>query len=363
MKPIVCFGEILLRLTAPDHRRLRHCLPGTLETSFAGAEANVAVTLAGLGQPAEFVTALPRNEITDACVASLRGAGVALEHLSYVERGRLGLFFVEPGANQLAGRVVYDRQDSSFSQASATTYPWAGIFRQAGWFHTSGVSAAVSRRAAEATIASVAAARSAGLPVSFDVNFRRQLWRWEPGRDSAQLARQTLASIVPHVTVLLGNADDLSLVAPGAASQAPTATAEEGLARATALARAIGAHHPHLEHIAVTLRRGHSADQQEWGALLFSPKTDETHIAPLADGRYVPYAIRDVVDRIGTGDVFAGALIAALAGGEFRPPARALSFAVAASCLAHSIPGDFKHLRRAEIEHLLAGNDAGHLAR
>ncbi len=363
MKPVACFGEILLRLSSPHHRRLRQSLPGSLETSFAGAEANVAATLAGLGQAAELVTALPRNDVAEACLASLRAVGVGLRHVALVDQDRFGLFFAEPGANQLAGRVIYDRLGSSFSLAPPETYPWEAIVREAGWFHTTGISPGVSRPAAAATIAGVTAARRAGLQVSFDVNFRRQLWRWDPARGQEQLVRSTLAEILPHVTVLIGGVADLALIAGLNADHRIASAGDDPLQGPLSVARAVADRHPHLEHIAITLRGGLSADRQEWGALLFSPATGKTHAAPRRAEAYQPYSIWDVVDRIGTGDVFAGSLIFALRDPELADPGRALAFAAAASCLAHSVPGDFKLIRRAEVEALVAGGGSGQLMR
>jgi len=359
MKTTICFGEIMARFSPPDHLRIAQAMPGLMEVAFAGAEANAAVAVARLGGRAEFVSALPRNEIGDAAVAALREAGVGVGQVLRSDSGRCGLYFVETGANQRGGLVVYDRDGSSFALARAADYPWPEIFADAGWLHTTGISAGVSRIAAEATLTAVSAARRAGITVSCDLNFRRKLWRWEPGVAPEALARRTLGEILPHVDVLLGNPHDLADVAGEPFDAEP----DSNLAAHTALAKRVGACWPQLRWIAMTLRQNHSASYNHWGALLFRPSDGAVFRAPLDASRYAPYEIRAIVDRVGTGDVFAGALIVALQTAELAEPSRALGFATAASCLAHSIKGDFFHGNRAEVEAMLDGDRAGHISR
>lgn len=363
MKPVVCFGEIMARFSPPGHLRLRQAMPGGLEVTFAGAEANAAAAIAALGGAAEFVTALPDNEITTACIATLRAAGVGVRHAQRRDAGRFGLYFVETGANQRGGSVLYDREGSAFALSAADQYPWAQVFADSGWFHTSGISASVSRPAAEATLAAVRAARAAGLAVSFDLNHRRKLWRWDPAVAPEALARRSLDAILPAVDVLVGNITDTAAAAgldDRAADEAGSLADRAGL---EAVARAVARRFPNLRHVAITLRENHSASHNRWGALLYHAADDRAWLAPETGGRYAPYDIRAIVDRVGTGDAFAGALIFALRTPELAAPEAALRFATAASCLAHSIQGDFNQCTRQEVEELMHGGGHGFLAR
>jgi 2-dehydro-3-deoxygluconokinase len=359
MKPTVCYGEIMARFSPPDHLRIAQAMPGLMEVAFAGAEANAAVAVAQLGGRAEFVSALPCNPIADAAVASLRAAGVGVDRLVRSKAGRCGLYFVETGASQRGGLVVYDREGSAFALAEAREYAWPEILADAGWFHTSGIAAGVSRVAADATREAVKAARRAGVTVSCDLNFRRKLWRWEPGVAPEALARRTLATILPDVDVLIGNSQDLADTIGEEFEAVPAG----GLEAHTALAARVGVRWPHLSWIAMTLRQSHSANHNKWGALLFRPRDGAVFSAPQEDGRYAPYDIQGIVDRVGTGDVFAGALIFALQTPDLAEPSRALSFAAAASCLAHSTKNDFFHGSRAEVEVLINGDGVGHVSR
>lgn len=362
MKPIVCFGEIMARFQPPGHLRLRQVMPGSIEITFAGAEANAAVTIAALGGEARFVTALPRNQMAEACLANLRAAHVDVSQVREKDGGRMGLYFVEAGANQRAGNVLYDREGSEFSLAGADAYPWPDILSGASWFHTTGIAASVSRAASEATLAGVQAARNAGVPVSFDVNHRRKLWRWDAGLAPEELARRTLGRILPEVELLIGNPADL---AQAAGFELPAAGGEGDRARdaEVRLARALVAKFPRLQRVAITLREGISATHQRWGALLYSAAADRVWLAPTEGASYVPYDIPQVVDRLGTGDALAGALLYALQTPELASPEVAVRFAAAASCLAHSVHGDFNYITRAEVEALMGGSSGGGVSR
>jgi len=356
MNPVVCFGEIMLRLTPPGVLRLPQVLPGTLKAAFAGAEANVAVAVAQLGGQARFVTALPHNPVGDGAVAVLRASGVDVRHVVRTELGRCGTYFIETGASQRGGLVLYDRDGSSFALNRFDDYPWSAALAGAGWFHTTGISAGVSRIAAEATARSVQLARAAGLTISIDLNFRRKLWRWEPGAAPEQLYRRTLAEIIPGIDVLIGNARDIAAVI--GEDFAESASAEAHVALATRIAQQFS----HISWIAITLRENDSASSNRWGAMLFRTKDAAAYFAP-GGSAYRPYGIDTIVDRVGTGDAFAGALIFALQTAELADPAKAIAFATAAGCLAHSIKGDFFYCTRAEVESLMNGSGAGYLSR
>ena len=331
-------------------------MPGRLEATFAGAEANAAVAISTLGGTAALITALPANEIADACLAMLRAAGVQTDRVHWHPSGRMGLYFVETGANQRGGLVVYDRDQSVFSQTPPAAYDWIALLDGAGWLHVSGISAGVSRLAAESTLAAVRAARAAGLTVSFDLNHRRKLWRWDESRDPAELAREVNRNLLANVDVVIGSAGDLAAVA---GLPAPAESDPDGPGRATALAVQFCQQFPQVRWVAVTLREGLSANHNRWGAVLIRASDRAAFAAPSASGRYQPYSIEQIVDHIGTGDAFAGALILALQTPDLADPQTALDFAVAASCLAHSIPGDFNFCTRAEVEALMAGGTGG----
>ncbi len=326
MKTTICFGEIMGRFSPPGYLRIAQAMPGSLEMTFAGAEANAAVAIARLGGAAEFVSALPANPV---------------------------------GAAQRGGLVIYDREGSTFALSGGEIYPWHDILPGAAWLHTTGISAGVSRQSAAATQAAVIAARTAGLAVSCDLNFRRKLWRWESGVSPEALAQRTLASLLPHVDVLIGNAHDIAGTLGERFDEGPG----DDLGAQTALAARAAARFPQLQWIAMTLRNNPSASQNKWGALLYRVADNAGFAAPLCAGRYAPYEIQTIVDRVGTGDVFAGALIFALQTPKLAEPARAVGFATAASCLAHATVGDFFQGTRAEVESLLNGDGNGHLSR
>jgi 2-dehydro-3-deoxygluconokinase len=205
MSRIITFGEIMGRLTPEGFLRFRQCLPGSLQVSFAGAEANVAVSITSLGGEAAFVTALPKHDIADACIANLRALGVDTRYILRTESGRLGLYFLETGANQRPGTVVYDRSGSAISLTPWDQYPWQEIFEGSHWFHVTGITPALSRIAAEAALAAVKEAKARHLQVSCDLNFRKKLWRWNPACSANQLAERTMREILPYVDLVVAN--------------------------------------------------------------------------------------------------------------------------------------------------------------
>jgi 2-dehydro-3-deoxygluconokinase len=359
MKKTICFGEVMARFSPPGHLRLRQAMPGVMEVTFAGAEANVAAAIAALGGEAVFITALPRNEIAESCMAALRSARIDVTKVLMQESGRMGLYYVETGANQRAGNVVYDREGSTFSGTPEAVYPWQILFSHGDWFHTTGISAGVSEIAAGATVAAVRAAREAGLSVSCDLNYRRKLWRWHRTLAPAELARRTFDQMLPSVDVVMGNAFD---VAQAAQVELPE-SAEVGIAVATDAARALSRRYPKLRWVAITLREGCSSTHHRWGALLLRVEDGAVFAAPMEASRYEPYDIPQIVDRIGTGDAFAGALIFALQSPDLSEPGKAIRFATAASCLAHSIKGDFNFCTRQEVEAVMQGSNGGAVSR
>lgn len=350
------------RLCPPGHKRFIQTMPGNLEITFAGAEANVAASLATFGAPARFVTALPDNAIGDACLNTLRGLGVDTGCI--VRAGdRLGLYFVEKGANQRPSTVIYDRDHSAIAEAPADAYDWQAAFAGAGWLHTTGITPAVSRAAFEATLTAVRAAKEAGLTVSCDLNFRKKLWRWEPGTAPKDLAGRCLREILPSVDVVIANEEDASDVLGIEAEGSDVESGKLDTGRYPEVARKIVAGFPGIRQVAITLRESLSASHNNWGAMLYDAEGGSAFFAPTADGAYAPYEIRNIVDRVGGGDSFGAALLFALNTSDLAAPETAIRFAAAASCLAHSIEGDFNFTSRAEAERLMGGNASGRVVR
>jgi 2-dehydro-3-deoxygluconokinase len=363
MKAIVTFGEIMGRLCPPGHQRLRQILPGPLALTFGGAEANVAVSLALLGARAAFVTALPDHDLADACVQTLCGLGVDTAHILRTRQGRLGLYFVEKGANQRPSSVLYDRAHSAISLTPADQYDWTAIFADARWLHVSGITPAISRLAFEATLGAVRAARARGLSVSCDLNFRRKLWQWEPGVKAAELARRCLAEILPHADLAIANEEDAADVLGIHAEGSDVAGGRLAVDRYPQVAAELVRRFPNLAKVGITLRESISASHNNWGGLLYDAAARRAFFAPEVNGAYSPFEIRDIVDRVGAGDAFAAGLVFALNTPELAAPALAIRFAVAASCLAHSVEGDFNYSTRAEIEALMGGDASGRVKR
>jgi 2-dehydro-3-deoxygluconokinase len=356
MSRVVTFGEIMGRLATPGFQRFAQAMPGAVEITFAGAEATVAVSIAQLGGNAAFVTALPSHAIADACVANLRGLGVDTSHIVRTADGRLGLYFLEKGASQRPYNVLYDREGSAVAITPPGAYDWNAIFQGASWFHITGITPALSRNAAVVTRTAMAEAAKRGLPVSMDVNFRSKLWNWDPPRQPRELAAQTIRELLPHVNVFLGGLDDAGQmldIRPPENSHDPVLE----------VARRICSAFPNITHVAMSLRESLSATHNLWGGALYDAALDRSFRAPIKHGEYEPFAITDIVDRLGAGDAFAAGLIYALGTPELAPPSTAISFAVAAGCLAHSIEGDFNYCSRDEIEALMGGSAPGRVRR
>jgi len=360
---VVTFGEIMGRLAPPGFLRFAQAMPGSLDITFAGAEANVAASVVMLGGQAAFVTALPKNPIADACVASLRAIGIDTSHIVRTDEGRLGLYFLETGANQRPSQVVYDRAGSAISITPADAYPWEEALAGAEWFHTTGITPAVGRRAAEAVLAAVKEAKAQGLTVSCDLNFRKKLWRWEPGTPPRELAERTMRGVLPFVDLVIANEADAADVLSIKAKDTDVEAGKLAVDRYPEVARAIVEQFPNVTRVGITLRESISASHNNWGAMLYDAASDEAHFAPTVEGAYQPYHIRNIVDRVGGGDSFAAGLITALTTPELSEPETAVAFAAAASCLAHSILGDFNFSSRTEVEALMKGSGAGRVVR
>jgi 2-dehydro-3-deoxygluconokinase len=358
------FGEIMARIAPPGQLRWRQALPGAVQVTWGGGEANVCASLALFGQQARYLTALPRTPIAESLVTTLRGLGVDTQHILWRKEGRLGLYFVEGGANQRGSTVVYDRAGSAASLAGPEEYNFAAALAGVKRLHVSGITPAISEAACRANLALVQQAKKAGVSVSCDLNFRKKLWNWRTGTAPQALARECMAQVLPFVDLVIANEEDAADVLDIHADGTDVVAGRIDAAAYTRVAQKIVERFTNVSRVAITLRESVSADHNNWGAMLYDAATKRTNLAPLnARGEYEPYEIRDIVDRVGAGDSFAAGLLYALNSSDFAEPSKAIAFAVAASCLKHSIQGDFNYVTRDEVAALLAGNATGRVQR
>lgn len=342
MAEYVTFGEIMLRLKTPANERFFQS--PAFEATFGGGEANVAVSLANYGVDAAFVTALPNNDVGDAALRELRSFGV---DTSLIRRSgeRVGIYFLETGANQRPSKVVYDRAHSAIAEARPGDFDWERIFAGARWFHITGITPALSQNAADLSFEAVKAAKAQGLTVSCDFNYRGKLWKY--GKTAPEVMRE----LVKYVDVGIANEEDCQK-SIGITADVDVESGELDLSRYDALSLKMMSAYPNLSVMAITLRESKSADRNGWSACLRD-----------GDGFYVSraYEITDIVDRVGGGDSFASGLVYGL--NAYPDRRQALEFAVAASCLKHSIAGDFNRVNVGEVEKLMGGDASGRVQR
>ena len=278
---IVTFGEVMLRLCPEEFQRVRQSIPGRLEATFGGGELNVAVSVALQGGQSAFLTALPDNPITDSLVQELGKLGVDASLVKRAKQGRFGIYFVETGANQRGGTVIYDRDGSSIALAGPDSYDWKSAFAGANWFHITGITPAISRSAADAALASVQAAKAQGLTVSCDLNFRKKLWNWDASTKPVELARRVIQQLIRHVDVVIANEEDAEHALGISAAATNVDAGELNIAGYAEVARKIAADFPNVRQVAITLRESLSASHNNWGALLFDVAANH----PMALGR------------------------------------------------------------------------------
>lgn len=360
---VVTFGEVMLRLAPEEFLRLTQVIPGSLQATFGGGEVNVAVSIALQGGTAAFATVLPDNVLTDTFEQELRKLRVDASLVQRSGVGRFGIYFVETGANQRASTVTYDRDQSSISLTPATGYDWDAIFHEATWFHITGITPALSSHAADAALQAVRAAQARGVRVSCDLNFRKKLWNWKPGVAAKDLARETMQALLPFIDVVIANEEDAGMCLGIHAGESDVEAGELNLAGYEQVAREVVSRFPNVKQVAITLRESISASHNNWGALLHDVASNSFHTAPTTATGYSPYEIHNIVDRVGAGDSFAGGLIFALNTPGLDTPGLAVRYAVAASCLKHSIKGDFNYATRSEIEALMHGEGTGRVQR
>lgn len=332
----------MLRLKSPGYERLFQS--PVLEATFGGGEANVSVSLANYGVLSRFVSVLPNNAIGDACERSLHSFGVDTR---FVARGagRMGVYYLEAGANQRPSKVVYDRADSAIACAEPGSIDWNAALDGCRWFHITGITPALSENAAVLSLEAVQAAKKMGLTVSCDLNYRKNLWKY------GKTAPEVMGNLVKYVDVCIANEEDIQK-SLGIEADVNVESGELNVQAYPELCRKLMEAYPNVSSVAITLRESKSASHNNWAACLF-------------DGQEFSlsrqYEIKNIVDRVGGGDSFSGGMIYGLM--HYEKKADALEFAVAASCLKHSVPGDFNRVTLAEVEALMAGNASGRVQR
>ncbi len=342
MARFVTFGEIMLRLKPPGAERLFQS--PLLEATFGGGEANVATALARFGCDTAYVSVIPANAIGDACVGELRRQGIDVSLV--VRKGlRLGIYFLEAGANQRPSVVIYDRAGAAIAEAHTGDIDWDASFAGATWFHITGITPAISQSAADLSLEAVCKAKQKGLTVSCDLNYRKNLWKY--GRTAPEI----MGELIKSVDVAIANEEDCQK-SLGVSVPVDVESGKLEPAQYKALTEKVLSTYPSLKKIAITLRESRSADENGWSAVLHTGKE-------FLVSRH--YDIRDIVDRVGSGDSFAAGLIYGL--NSLATPREVLEFATAASCLKHSIPGDLPLLSVAEVKALMGGSGSGRVQR
>lgn len=345
MKKVVTFGEIMLRLATPGY--LRFLQTDTLNATFGGGEANVAVSLANYGIPVEFVSRLPENEIADWCLADLRKFNVGT---SYILRGgeRVGIYFLETGAVARPSKVIYDRAHSSIAEVQKGMFDWKEILKDAQWFHWTGITPALSQGAADVCLEAIETANEMGVTVSCDLNYRKNLWRY------GKKASEIMPRLVAGCDLILGNEEDAEKVF-GIKPEGFDVEKTEGEVEATqfeSVCRQLMTKFPRARKIIITLRGSINANHNTWSGCLFSDRLYQSR----------RYDITHIVDRVGGGDSFMGGLIYGLIAYP-NDDQKALDFAVAASSLKHTIYGDFNLVSVKEVENLMKGDGSGRVVR
>ena len=343
-KKIVSFGEIMLRLATPEHQRFTQCT--SFCASFGGGEANVAVSLANFGLCAEFVTRLPQNDFGLSVLMELRKHNVGTSHI-LTGGERLGIYFLETGSVSRPSKVIYDRAHSSIAEIKPGMITWADVFKDATWFHWTGITPAISEGAADVCREAISVAREKGITVSCDLNFRKNLWKW------GKTASEVMPDLVKGCDIILGNEEDAENVFGIKPENSDVTKGNIKASGYESVCRKLKHQFPQAKKIIITLRGSINADHNSWSGVLFDG--ERLFEAPV-------YQITHIVDRVGGGDSFMGGLIYGLLTFQ-RDDQRALNFAVAASCLKHTIHGDFNLVTVSEVEQLMKGDGSGRVIR
>ncbi len=343
MNKVITFGEIMLRLATPDY--LRFSQINLLTATFGGGEANVAVSLANFGIPVDYITRLPKNDIGQACMMDLRKYGVGVGNIVWWRT--FGNLFSETGAVSRGSKVVYDRAHSSVSEIKPGMINWEKVFEGANWFHWTGITPAISQSAADVCLEAIQTANKLGITVSCDLNFRKNLWKY------GKKAGEVMPELVAGTDVVLGNEEDAEMVLGIKPEGVDVTGGHVEAAAYESVSKQIMARFPRCKKVITTLRGSVNANNNSWSGVLWDGKT--LFEAPT-------YQITHIVDRVGGGDSFMGGLIYGLLSYEGNDQ-KVLDFAVAASCLKHTIYGDFNQVTVDEVEKLMGGDASGRVAR
>lgn len=339
----VTFGEIMLRLKSPGYERLLQS--PLLEATFGGGEANVAVSLANFNLNVRYVTVLPDNDLGRACVMQLRGFNIDTSYISLAP-SRMGIYYLETGACQRPSKVIYDRQGSAFCLAQTGQIDWEAAFKNTKWFHVSGITPAISQGTAALTLEAVKAAKTNGIHVSCDLNYRKKLWKW--GRKTTDV----MGEICQYVDTIIANEEDIQMSLGIKPDDGNMKEGELDVTLYRMMAEKVVEVYPNVQKVCITLRESKSADYNEWSACLYNGK--EFILSR-------KYKIADIIDRVGGGDSFSAGIIYGI--NTYSTDQEALEFAVAASCLKHTIPGDFNRVSVKEVEALMQGSGSGRVQR
>lgn len=339
---VLAFGEILLRLTAPGYTKLFQ--KDNLEATFCGGEANVAVSLSNFGLDSAFVTKLPKGEVGQAAVNSLRYFGVDVSDVLYGD-GRLGLYYLEKGASQRPSKVIYDRAFSAIALARKEEFDWDNIFQDVTWFHWSGINPALSEELADICLDACKVAKRKGITISCDLNYRKTLW-------SSEQAQKTMKEIIPYVDVVVANEEDAEKVLGIKPDNNDVEAGKLNKAGYEFVAKQICDRYQ-CKYVAITLRESYSASLNGWSGLLYD--------APSGRGYYSKKYDIQLVDRVGGGDSFTAGIIYGLITGMSNE--KAIEFATAASCLKQTIEGDYNRVTVEDVENLIASGGNGRVIR
>ena len=346
MKKVVTFGEIMLRLSPPANLRLSQA--NSFDVVYGGGESNVAVSLSNFGVPVEFVTRLPQNDVGECAMMEMRKRGVGTQHIIY-GGDRLGIYFLETGAVSRGSKVIYDRAHSAMAEITAGMIDWDSVFEGVGWFHWTGITPAISQGASDACLEAVKIASEKGITVSTDLNYRAKLWKY--GKASEPI----MTELTSFCDIILGNEEDAEKHF-GIKPEGLDITTQGDQVKAEAfqsVCEQMMKKFPKAKKVITTLRGSISASHNTWAGILYDGKNIYT--SP-------EYKITHIVDRVGGGDSFMGGLIYGLLQ-YTEDDQNALNFAVAASCLKHTIKGDANLVTVAAVEKLMSGDASGRVAR
>lgn len=343
MNKVATFGEIMLRLSASGFERFTQARQFNI--NFGGGEANVAVSLANYGIPVDFITRLPDNDIARASLMELKRFGVGTEKIVYGGE-RLGIYFLETGAVARASKVIYDRAESSIASIEPGMIDWEKAFADINWFHWTGITPAISAGAAKVCQEAIRFAKRKGITISTDLNYRKNLWKY------GKKASEIMPALVEDCDIILGNEEDAEKVFGIKTETGDVTSGKVDAASYGSVCRQLNQKFPQARKIVITLRGSVNANHNTWSGVLWNGK--ELITAPV-------YDITHIVDRVGGGDSFMGGLIYGFL--TYNDDRKALNFAVAASCLKHTIPGDFNLVSVEEVEKLMAGDASGRVAR